>query len=67
MVKIADAAPLLKYAGDAWAIFNILKTLHAALPDDPIDCEVPTRCLLSHVVSLTETLADTLMELSDDQ
>jgi len=64
--KTAPGAPTLKHASDAWTIFNILKVLHAALPDDPAGAEIPTRCLLSHVLCLSETLASTLMELTDD-
>ncbi|WP_431820229.1 hypothetical protein [Burkholderia sp. F1] len=41
----------------AWKIHNIVKTLHAALPDDAFDCDVPTRCMLRHVLELAEPLA----------
>lgn len=41
----------------AWKIHNIVKTLHAALPDDAFDCDVPTRCILRHALELTEPLA----------
>lgn len=41
----------------AWTIHNIVKTLHAALPDDAFDCDVPTRCVLRHVLELAEPLA----------
>lgn len=46
----------------AWAIHNILTTLVVALPDDPADCAIPVRCLLLHVLDLTEPLALELME-----
>lgn len=65
MAKTTTARPMLKHASDAWAIFNLLKTLHAALPDDAIGSEVPTRCVLSHVVGLAESLADALTEAID--
>jgi hypothetical protein len=46
----------------AWAIHNIIFTLHAALPEDADDSALPVRSLLSHVLSLTEPLALELME-----
>jgi hypothetical protein len=65
MAKTAVEDLTLKHASDAWAIFNVLKTLHAALPDDSIGSEIPTRCLLSHVVGLAESLANALTEATD--
>lgn len=50
-------------ARQAWAIHSILQTLHAALPDDPQDCDVPMRCLVSHLMDMTEPLATELMSL----
>lgn len=67
MAKATSNGLTYKHAGDAWTIYNIVKTLHAALPDDPADCEVPTRCLLSHVLGLAEALASTLTELRNAQ
>lgn len=59
MVKTKTA---MDFSVQAWAIHNILMTLHAAMPDDAADSEVPARCLISHVLSLTEPLATELMD-----
>jgi hypothetical protein len=66
MAKTPAKGLMLKHASDAWAIFNVLKTLVAALPDDEADCEIPTRGVLCHAVRLSESLASTLMESTDD-
>lgn len=60
---MAECKPTFDLAEQAWAIHNILTTLYVALPDDVEEAGVPTRCLLSHVLSLTEPLAIELMEL----
>ncbi|MDN7503484.1 hypothetical protein QZM43_12170 [Burkholderia orbicola] len=52
---------LIDFVDHAWTIHNIVKTLHAALPDDGPECDVPARCLLRHVLELTEPLALGLM------
>ncbi|RQY53518.1 hypothetical protein DF111_20960 [Burkholderia stagnalis] len=54
--------PLVEYIARAWTIHNIVKTLHAALPEDEHDCDIPTRCLIRHVLELTEPLALDLMD-----
>ncbi|WP_155704451.1 hypothetical protein [Burkholderia cepacia] len=53
--------PLVDLISRAWTIHNIVKTLHAALPDDETHCDIPTRCLIRHVLELTEPLALDLM------
>jgi hypothetical protein len=63
MAKTAATGLTHKHSSDAWAIFNILKVLHSALPDDSFDAEIPTRCLVAHLVDLSEQLADALSEL----
>jgi len=63
MDKTAAKGLTYKHSSAAWTIFNILKTMHAALPDDSSDSEIPTRCLISHLVELSEQLADALAEL----
>ena len=54
--------PLVDFIARAWTIHNIVKTLHAALPEDEHDCDIPTRCLILHVLELTEPLALDLMK-----
>ncbi|KWD74347.1 hypothetical protein [Burkholderia ubonensis] len=54
--------PLVDFIARAWTIHNIVKTLHAALPEDETDCDIPTRCLIRHVLELTEPLALDLMD-----
>lgn len=66
MSAAAERKPIIDLAEQAWAIHNIIQTLHVAVPDDPIGSEVPTRCLLSHVLSLTEPLALELMALESN-
>lgn len=63
---MAEPKPTIDLAEHAWASHNILTTLHVALPDDADEAELPTRCLLSHVLSLTEPLALELMTLGSD-
>ncbi|CAN7472861.1 hypothetical protein [Paraburkholderia hospita] len=58
-----DKRTIDQLSSQAWAIHNIVRTLHVALPDDASDAAVPTRCLLLHVLGLTEQLAMELMDM----
>lgn len=50
----------------AWTIHSILIAMIEALPDDPADSPIATRFLLRHVASLSEPLANELMELTGE-
>jgi len=62
-INMAERASLLDLATKAWDIHNILQTLYVALPEDSDGHDVPTRCLLEHVLGLTAPLAELLADL----
>lgn len=57
-----SATSTMDLSCQAWDIYNILVTLHVALPCDSVDSEVPTKCLIAHVINLADALASELME-----
>lgn len=47
---------------DAWAVYNLLEILCAALPEDGFD-SLPVRCTVRHIMGLAKTLPETIEQL----